>query len=331
MNVNLLIDSIVRQTTVLIAQLATAGGGRPSLAHTANQVFVSLVRELKEQGVGNKVIADMFGLALRTYHDRVRRLEESSTYGGRSLWEAVLEFVQTKGTVVQSDVLLRFRNDDNLTVRGVLNDLVDSGMVFRTGRGSRTTLRAATPEELQLPEGGDGSEAFGNLVWVAVNRLGPADLAQIAGLVPASDAQLQQALDRLVDEGKVTRVERQGDVRYTCDGCVIPQGAANGWEAAVFDHFQAVVTAIASKLSYGAHSELREHIGGSTYNYWIWDEHPMREEVLGLLDNMRQQAVDLRERLDEYNDRQAVPREAMTRVITYVGQTLLTPEKVEEK
>jgi hypothetical protein len=70
-NVNLLIDSIVRQTTVLIAQLATASGGRPSLAHTANQVFIDLVRELKDQGVGSKVIADMFGLALRTYHDRV--------------------------------------------------------------------------------------------------------------------------------------------------------------------------------------------------------------------------------------------------------------------
>jgi hypothetical protein len=43
-NVNLLIDAIVRQTTVLIAQLATAAGVRAPLAHTANQVFVDLVR-----------------------------------------------------------------------------------------------------------------------------------------------------------------------------------------------------------------------------------------------------------------------------------------------
>ena len=73
MNVNLLIDNIVRQTTVLVAQLATAAGGRAPLAHVAGQVFVELVRELKAQGLGNKVIADMFGLTLRTYHDRVRR------------------------------------------------------------------------------------------------------------------------------------------------------------------------------------------------------------------------------------------------------------------
>ncbi len=48
MNVNLLIDAIVRQTTVLIAQLATAAGARAALSHTANQVFLELVRELKE-------------------------------------------------------------------------------------------------------------------------------------------------------------------------------------------------------------------------------------------------------------------------------------------
>ena len=39
MNVQLLIDSIVRQTTVLVAQLATAGGVRAPLASVANQVF----------------------------------------------------------------------------------------------------------------------------------------------------------------------------------------------------------------------------------------------------------------------------------------------------
>ena len=50
MNVTLLIDAIVRQTTILIAELATASGTRAPLAHTANQVFLDLVHELKEQG-----------------------------------------------------------------------------------------------------------------------------------------------------------------------------------------------------------------------------------------------------------------------------------------
>jgi hypothetical protein len=63
MNVRLLIDTIVREATVLIAQLATSGGLRAPLAHVAGQVFVELAAELEREGVTKKVSADMFGLA----------------------------------------------------------------------------------------------------------------------------------------------------------------------------------------------------------------------------------------------------------------------------
>jgi hypothetical protein len=39
MNLKLLIDGIVRQTTVLVAQLSTSAGVRAPLAHIANEVF----------------------------------------------------------------------------------------------------------------------------------------------------------------------------------------------------------------------------------------------------------------------------------------------------
>ena len=76
MNPQLLIDPIVRQTMVLIAQLSTVDGVRSPLSHVADEVFVNLVRELESQGVGKKVIADMFGLALRSYRQKVQRLRE---------------------------------------------------------------------------------------------------------------------------------------------------------------------------------------------------------------------------------------------------------------
>lgn len=79
-----------------------------ALAHTANQVFLSLVQELTQQGLSGKVIADMFGLALRTYHHRVQRLTESATFRGRSIWEAVFEYVQERGPVLRGDVLRRW-------------------------------------------------------------------------------------------------------------------------------------------------------------------------------------------------------------------------------
>jgi hypothetical protein len=71
MNVTYLIDSIVQQTTVLIAQVATTAGVRAPLAHVANRVFLDLVTEIERQGVARKVVADMFGLALRSYQQKV--------------------------------------------------------------------------------------------------------------------------------------------------------------------------------------------------------------------------------------------------------------------
>lgn len=68
MNVKLLVDGIMRQTTVLIAQLSTSAGVRAPLAHMADQVFLSLSREIEAQGVARKVVADMFGLRMRRRH-----------------------------------------------------------------------------------------------------------------------------------------------------------------------------------------------------------------------------------------------------------------------
>src|SRR5512136_570331 len=88
MDVQLLIEYIVRQTTVLLAQLSTAAGVRAPLAHVADQVFLDLAREIEAQGVRRKVVADMFGLALRSYQLKVQRLEDSACVEP-SLWQQV--------------------------------------------------------------------------------------------------------------------------------------------------------------------------------------------------------------------------------------------------
>src|SRR5215471_8692356 len=132
MNVQLLIDAIVRQTTVLIAQLATSGGVRAPLAHVANQVFLDLANELEAQGVSRKVSADMFGMALRAYVRKVQRLGESSTERGRTLWEAVYAYLSKEGIVPREQVIRTFDRDDEGLVRGVLHDLTESGLVFAT-------------------------------------------------------------------------------------------------------------------------------------------------------------------------------------------------------
>src|SRR5450432_4637798 len=105
MNPRHLIDAIVQQTTVLVAQLSTAAGLRSPLAHVADQVFLSLAQEIERQGVSRKVVADMFGLALRTYQRKVQRLAESSSAGGRTLWEAILTHITDDGPVRRDSIL----------------------------------------------------------------------------------------------------------------------------------------------------------------------------------------------------------------------------------
>ncbi len=148
MNAQVLIDSIVRQVTVLIAQLATSGGIRAPLSHVANQVFVDLARELEAQGVSRKVSADMFGMALRAYIRKVRRLSEAQTEQGQTLWQALLEFVRAQGLVTRARVLERFDLDGELQVTAVLRDLIESGLVFCSGSGKGAVYRAASDEEL---------------------------------------------------------------------------------------------------------------------------------------------------------------------------------------
>src|ERR1051325_4529652 len=117
----------MRQTTVLVAELAPSRGLRPPLAHLADQVFLELTRELDAQGVSRKVSADMFGMALRSYLRRIQGLSESSTDRGRTLWEAVLDYIGQGEMRSRAQILARFSHDDHNLVRGVLHDLTENG------------------------------------------------------------------------------------------------------------------------------------------------------------------------------------------------------------
>jgi hypothetical protein len=138
----------VRQTTVLIARLSTAAGVRSPLGHIADEVFSGLVSELNHQGVSNKVIADMFGMALRSYRQKVQRLGESATSRGVTLWSAVQAFLAERDWSTRAEVLERFKYDDEVSLRGILNDLVESGLAVRSGMRGETRYRAATEDEL---------------------------------------------------------------------------------------------------------------------------------------------------------------------------------------
>ncbi|MBN1609702.1 MAG: hypothetical protein JW940_23920 [Polyangiaceae bacterium] len=329
MDVSTLIDAIVRQTTVLVAQLATAGGGRPQLAHTANQVFLDLVDSLKEQGLNSKVIADMFGLALRAYHAKIERLSESRTMRGRSLWEALLEYIASKGPVQRADVLARFSYDDPISVRGVLKDLVDSGVVYRTGRGDDVHYRAAEEREIATGRRGD-EEAVANLVAMTVHRLAPASREELASALSLDRERLDRALTKLLADG---RIRREGsDERFVSDGCILPLGDPLGWEAAVFDHYQAMVSALCNKLRMGTRrASAGDLVGGSTFSYRVWRGHPYYEEAVGLLAEFRARGSRLRDTIAQYNGTHSAAEEDTVRVISYAGQNIIGLESTGEE
>lgn len=323
MNTELLIDAIVRQTTILLAQLATGSGGRAKLTNTANQVFLDLVNELKRQGMTHAVIADMFGLALRSYHKKLKRLSETETDRGKTLWTTVLEYILARGPLVRADVLRRFAQEDEATLRGVLKDLVDGGLVYVSGQGEQTMYRALDAGEL-AQTARTSLQATANIVWVAVYRFSPVSEESLQQIVPADDTLLSKALELLLGDGRIQRRERDGQVEYSCDQCYVPPGTEGGWEASVFDHYQAVVTTICTKLTLLAQNENAEDVGASTFRYDVWQGHPLQAEVVSLLSRVREQMRELRQRVEQFNAVNPLPDGVNgEQHITYVGKTRL--------
>ena len=317
----LLIDSIVQQTTVLIAQLSTAAGIRAPLAHVADQVFVSLAREIEAQGVGRKVVADMFGVALRTYQKKVQRLAESVTVRERTLWEAVLDFITESERVTRSHVLERFEKDCKEPVAAVLGDLVGSGLVSATGRGD-AMLYAVTSEadrrELSLEHTRDSLVA---MVWARIYREPGVTVEGLGGALGVAIEAIREAVDELVGEGRVSRDAAGDAAKLRAETLEVAVGSAIGWEGAVYDHFRAVATAIASKVRAGpAASHTADLIGGTTLSFDLHPGHPYHPEVCGTLSRVRADLNALWSRVSAHNREHPAPEHERTKVTFYFGQ-----------
>jgi len=142
--------------------------------------------------------------------------------------------------------------------------------------------------------------------------------------VPGDAAALSEALEQLTREGRVQSLESANGPVYSTNGCVIPLGSPAGWEAAVFDHYQAVVTALCVKLRLGRSRAVPgEWLGGSTYSSYVWEGHPHREAVLGFLQRTRDEATALRRQVEAYNAVHPAPTDGTQKVIFYAGQTVL--------
>jgi hypothetical protein len=138
----LLIETLLRKTMVEIARLATAGGARLPLARLQEQAFLELTRELSRQGVTTKVVADMLGVAPRTYHRRVQETQRSLATRARSVWQQVLELLSLAESMSAHAIKQRFVHESADLIGAVLHDLVHSGLARREGWGESAVFRA---------------------------------------------------------------------------------------------------------------------------------------------------------------------------------------------
>lgn len=333
MNLRLLIDGIVRQTTVLLAQLSTTSGVRSPLGQVADQVFLQLARELEAQGVRRAVAADMFGMALRKYQKKIARVTESASEQGQTLWQAVYEFIQAESPT-RRRIVERFRHDGEREVASVLQDLVSHGMVFSTGEGANTAY-GVTSEHMQnrVLEARD-FDAVMHVVWLKVFQ-GLDTRDRVAAALGLDASQVQQALDELERAGRLTT--RDGTWRTR--NLHIPIGSTSGAEAAMLDHFRAVCNVLTSRsraclegnrqIPPDDAPRLGAKDGGSTFSFTLHPAHPCTAEVLGLLERTRSSTQELWERVVAHNQGCEAPEDSF-KVTFYCGQTTAGADEESE-
>lgn len=332
MDTKLLIDGIVRQTTLLIAQLSTAAGIRAPLAHVADQVFLSLAKEIEAQGVGRKVVADMFGLALRTYQKKVQRLTESASAPERTLWQAVLDVLLEHGSMSRSQLLTKFARDGEKETIGVLTDLVNSGLVYTSGRGAAMLYGVTSSADQQRMSEAHGAESIANMLWVAIYREPGVSVAELARRLPLDEPAIATAVEQLVLDGRVSRADDASAVALRAETFTVPVGSEKGWESAVYDHFQAMVNAIGAKLRLGTVRSARgDVVGGATLSFDVYAGHPHEHAVYGLLEQVRHQVDALWREVRKVNQVRPVSDDERIKVTFYFGQSVDDAEAAAEE
>jgi hypothetical protein len=175
-----------------------------------------------------------------------------------------------------------------------------------------------------------GAEGFDELLWALIYRDGPITVAELVQQVHVDEPTLGEALARLSGSGRIENTEKAGASAYSAQRLLIPLGSPVGWEAAVFDHFKAMVNTIAGKLrEHRTAPTLSDRVGGSTYTLDVWPGHPLADEVYGTLGRLRAMMVELRERVEGVNAEQQLPTD-YARVVAYVGQYVIRENDHED-
>jgi hypothetical protein len=98
----------------------------------------------------------------------------------------------------------------------------------------------------------------------------------------------------------------------------------------LLDHYHALVRAICAKLNQGAGgAQSDDRIGGSTYSFDVWEGHPLKERVSGLLAKQRSELSTLWNEVARHNETHQ-RHGALLRVTHYFGQLVTETDEASE-
>ena len=262
----------------------------------------------------------MFGMALRSYQIKVKRVREGLSESQETLWQLIYDELETASRT-RRQLVSRFSFEGAKHVSATLQDMVQSGVAYCSGTGDATLYGLTNQADRKRMHLSDS--ALSSMLWYLVATDTAMTREALKEQVKCEDEDLERALSELVQEGRL----RLEEGRLVAERFEIPVGASKGWEVAVCDHYRAMTTAIAAKVALGPLAG--GAIGGGTVSYRVRDDHPLRDEVFSQLERVRREANELWRKVADENERHGVGS-TFTRVTFYFGQGVVESDAAED-
>ena len=326
MNFSRLVERMVPLVAELFATLASRDPLRMYFADIAEKTLHDIVSELGKAGLSQEAIAASLGMTIGGFRNKMRRLREAyreegdgTTESPRSLMEHVYGFIHEHGSEIDPveyrAIEEHFSGVKEDSLRGVLHFLVQYGLLSVSGR-------SATREYRIVPRRTSDQSGHQDAV-VALYRDGPLSAEDLGHRLELSPDEVAAVLQALRVDGRLGEIQGDdGVTRYRATAYHIPVDAVDGFEAALWDHFQAMCRAICRKVRlarYGAAPD--DRIGGATYSYDLPADHPLVEEIGGFLRTSREKLEAWRVAAHPLLADLA-PGDGQVRLTIYIGQTV---------
>ncbi len=216
----------------------------------------------------------MFGMALRSYQKKMRRLTESAAVGERTLWQAVLDLVEREQPTRRRARTLRARR--RTRGRRCLEGSRAERPRVRDGHRQPGAVRGDEPGARDKLSAESDLDSIANLAWLALFRREAeteAELVTLLGVEP----------ERVAPRGRRAGRRRASEPQRR-PARVEQPGAAGGGGAGLGARdprsLRAVTVAIATKIQAGfGAAAASDKSGGSTFTFTVTPGHPHELEV----------------------------------------------------